>query len=67
VFEFFLLNPIFHLIEDKKNKNMYGHFQRTQVFHFFSTKTRKMTGHGVLCHPYKIFSKLALFILNILC
>jgi hypothetical protein len=41
VFEFFLLNPIFHLIEDKKNKNMYGHFQRTQVFHFFQLKQGK--------------------------
>jgi hypothetical protein len=41
VFEFFLLNPIFHLIEDKKNKNMYEHFQRTQVFHFFQLKQEK--------------------------
>jgi len=34
---------------------------------FFSAKTRKMVGYWVFCHPYKIFSNLALFIWNIFC
>jgi len=28
---FFLLNPNFHIIEDKKNKNKCGHLQGTHV------------------------------------